>query len=82
MSGLMSAVTIFDSPKDFPGVSVARRFTIKGGRVFATADYQIGPDAASLRGWAQSQVSKFNKSDPYPIPRMENDHVSVVETWV
>lgn len=79
---MITTVTIFKQPKDFPDSFVARRFTSGKSTVFATSDYQISPTIEPLRKWAAKQCEKYNQSMPVNMGRELMDDPHIVETWI
>jgi hypothetical protein len=79
---MLSVITIFNRPLDFPDSYVARRFTIGEGVSFPTSDYQISPSIEPLRQWADKQCVRFNGCGGVNMGRQSNDEPHVVESWV
>ena len=79
---MLTTVTIFERPKDFPDSFVARRFTSGPGAVFATSDYQISPTIEPLRRWAAKQCERYNQSIPVNMGRQLADEPHIIETWI
>lgn len=66
---------IFDSPTDFPGQFVARRFEVDGkGEPRPTADIRAG-SLESLR-------AMFARGGLFCITRSPEDEAQIVETWL
>jgi len=66
--------TIYDSPKDFPGQFVARRFDIFAGNAVATAEVRTAPTIEMLR-------RDFRKMGLFQQPRHAGDDPVIVEVW-
>jgi hypothetical protein len=79
---MLSIVTIYNRPKDYPDSFVARRFTIGPNTSFPTRDYVISPDIQSLREWAQAQCLKFNAAHGVNMGRQLTDEPHIVESWI
>ena len=70
----LSTWTIFDNPEDFPGFFVARRFSVKGGKVISTQD--------ALYGQTLQEVRDKLPQGLYCMGRHPTDTPSTVETWI
>ncbi len=70
----LSMWTIYDSPSDFPGKYVARRFEIEPNRPLATSDHIVGPTLESVRAQLPPGL--------YRMDRVSHDEPHVVEVWL
>ena len=70
--------TIYQSPSDFPGLFVARRFDNEA----ATADHYSNVDIESVRNWILDQAVSYQQGLPHRIPRSPEDDPVIVETWL
>lgn len=75
---MLSIITIYERPKDYPDSYVARRFY----GTFPTSDYHISPEIGPLREWAKKMVLKWNQSEAYNLGRSPGDQPQIVESWV
>jgi hypothetical protein len=75
MPGTMEGYTIYDSPLDFPGRFVVRRFEIKHGAVFPDDDPVVVADSLEA---ARAAVPEYMTR----LARSPDDALSVVETWI
>jgi hypothetical protein len=66
--------TIYFSPADFPGQWIAREFILDQ----PTKNIFLGPSVVSLR----NSLLNYSDHELYRIPRSENDHPSVIESWI
>lgn len=67
----LNLYVIYDSPKDFPGKYVVRRWLLDK----PTLDYEL---FSSLTEARQALIKK----NLYRIPRHRDDDTCIVETWV
>ena len=72
---LLSTWTIYNSPSDYPGFFIARRFEIKAGDPYPTAEFRKSVLVDELR-------QGFIDQGLTVIPRHPTDPPSVVETWI
>lgn len=79
---MISVVTIYEKPADYPDSFVARRHTVGAAGTFATNDYQIAPTIEPLRAWAKEQCLKYNQSAGTNMGRSESDRPEVIENWL
>lgn len=70
--------TIYNSPSDFQGLFVARRFE----NAAATADHYSHIDVEIVRNWIFEQAIKCQQGLPHCIPRSPEDDPVIVETWL
>lgn len=75
---MISIVTIYEHPDDFPDSFVARRFYGE----FATNDFKIAPSIDPLRAWAKAQVEQRNRSQGVNLGRDPKDDPKIVESWI
>lgn len=78
MSKHFAAWTIYKSPKDFPGVYVARKFLLdQGPEPVPTREHIVSISLVHLRGLVQVQ-------NPYAtcFHRAPLDEPQIVETWL
>jgi hypothetical protein len=75
MDDVLSLWTVFNSPTDFPGRVVARRFAVVRGKLepVATADVIVGSSIAEVRACLPPGL--------YCQPRQPGDEPHIVETW-
>ncbi len=66
--------TIYKDPADYPSKVVIRKFIVKSGQIYATEDIVI----CNSIDEARDKVSKGKIC----LVRGENDHPSVIETWL
>jgi hypothetical protein len=71
----LSIWTIYDKPKDYPEIFIARRFEIQAGEAVATTDIIRSPFLGTIRNHMQERGL-------YRIQRNENDDPCVVECWL
>jgi hypothetical protein len=74
----ISIVTIYDSPADFPGFIVGRRFY----GAFATSDYFVHLKIDAVREWAQHVINQFNQCEAICLPRSDCDDPQILESWL
>lgn len=65
--------TVYDSPTDFPGLFVARKWLIKQEPV-ATEEAFTGPTLQSVRDQIPAGLHR--------IPRAPEDDLNIVESWL
>jgi hypothetical protein len=71
---ILTIWTIYDSPKDFPGEYVARRFNLdKATEVFIRCS-----NLDELR----AKVINLFDYEPYRIPRSASDNPAIIESYV
>jgi hypothetical protein len=63
--------TVYDKPKDFPGLYVARKFTLTG----PTPSAMTSEDLSALR-------SALMRMGLVPMPRSPEDDPVIIETWI
>lgn len=63
--------TVYDSPSDFPGLFVARKFTDQG----PTLDFMTCPDLGPLR-------EQLWRKGLDPIARSPEDDPVIIESWM
>ena len=79
---MLSVITIYHKPLDFPDSYVARRFHVGSKSQFPTNDYRISPTIEPLQEWASEQCRKHNQSEGLNMGREKEDAPTVVESWV
>jgi hypothetical protein len=67
--------TVYDHPKDFPDVYVARRWEVSRAGIVATSSIIFSLDLNQLRPVLDSMGLTC-------MPRAENDDPSIVECWL
>ena len=76
MSGYELAIwAVYDRPTDYPNDYVARRFTIRDGEPYATADVIRNPSLSALR-------QELHARGLYNLSRMAGDEPHIIESWV
>ena len=70
----MDIWTVYQSPDDYPGKFVARRFDIRPGESRPTQDYLIAETLESLRLQMPPGLTR--------VPRHPNDLPTIVEVWL
>jgi hypothetical protein len=63
--------TVYDRPADFPGLYVARKFTLNG----PTSDVMAYPSLEPLR-------EVLRHKGLCPIPRSPDDDPVIIESWI
>jgi len=74
MDGL-SVWTIYDKPKDHPEGFIARRFQVASGSITATEETLVSANLEEIQD--ELDARGFAK-----LARSEDDHPSVVESWI
>lgn len=67
--------TIYESPRDFPGVFVARKFVCGRYGAVPTDEHYMAETLEAVREKLPATVSAC-------FPREENDSAAIVETWI
>ena len=75
MSDELEIYTIYDSPDDFPGLFVARRFLVTKAGPVPTTTVVYGDSLGDIRG---AMLGKGLTR----IDRSPEDHPNVVESWL
>ena len=76
MSRALYTYTVYDSPKDYPGLFVVRRFQMNVPEPIPDPEpYLITTDLEQARG-------KLTSLGLYPLPRDPKDDPVIVETWI
>jgi hypothetical protein len=70
----LSMWAIYESPKDFPGLWVARRHEVAGAKTYATTDYFVGE--------SKGEVLKKIPPGLHRLERMPDDEPQIVEVWL
>jgi hypothetical protein len=71
---LVSGWTVFDHPRDYPDVFVARRWVARRGEVVPTHDMFTADSLAELRALLPAGL--------ICVPRMPWDDTKIVEVWL
>ncbi len=67
---------VFDSPEDYPGLFVVRRFVVTQGKIDPDEDpYMLGSDYYLIE-------REMAIKGLFRIPRSQEDPPSLMETWV
>lgn len=75
---VMSVWTIYDRPRDYPEVFVARQFHIvkgNGGEPLPTSNVMVSKDLEPLR-------AMLRRKGLAVMPRSEGDEPQIVESWL
>jgi hypothetical protein len=72
---VLNVYTLYDSPRDLPGMFVLRRFEIGPAGMHATTDTWASPDIEQLR-------AIMHGMGLYCLPRHMNDEPQIVESWI
>ena len=70
----LSMWTVYDSPVDFTGMYVARRFIVAAGGYYSTDDVLFGETLAQVREQLPRGL--------YCMPRNDHDAPPIVEVWL
>jgi hypothetical protein len=68
---------VYDSPKDFPGKVVVRKWLAGADFYAPTAEHQVFPDVEAARAWIRSTKAGLAR-----LPRHPHDEAVVLETWL
>ena len=72
---MLALWSVYDSPDDFPGKFVARKFYIEAGETYPSRELFFVSD--TLEGVREQLPPGLNL-----LPRMPDDHPNVVEAWI
>lgn len=67
--------TVYDHPKDFPTMFVARKFRITMSGAYPTPEIMTHKKLDAIRAWMQAQHLSC-------LPRQPNDDAKIVEVWL
>ncbi|SHH59345.1 hypothetical protein [Ferrimonas marina] len=74
--------TLYQSPKDYPGQYVARRFEVTPvGGPRLTDEVYANKDVAAVRDWVQQEGRRFGVV-PVKLERDPSDDPVVLESWI
>lgn len=74
---MLSMWVVYDSPSDYPGRAIARRFEIDSQAARPTDSTIIAPDLNALRA-----ILVDTAPWAVPVPRDASDEPQIVEVWL
>lgn len=72
--GVLSQWVIYNSPRDYPGKFVVRRWEIRPGIPIPTSDVGTADTLEEIRRMIPSGL--------YRLPRFDEDEPQIVEVWI